>query len=124
MSIANDVDIIIQRRNEKVEIIRKQNEHIEEICSGLNKLQEQKDKMLNNNKLKLSNESLECIQQIDLHSFQLKQTKLREAFRNIEERFSRKTINIAVIGGARQGKSKLLQTISGLSNEVIPAFDT
>ena len=47
MSIANDVDIIIQRRNEKVEIIRKQNEHIEEICSGLNKLQEQKDKMLN-----------------------------------------------------------------------------
>lgn len=124
MSIANDVDIIIQRRNEKVEIIRKQNEHIEEICSGLNKLQEQKDKMLNNNKLKLSNESLECIQQIDLHSFQLKQAKLREAFRNIEERFSRKTINIAVIGGARQGKSKLLQTISGLSNEVIPAFDT
>ncbi len=61
---------------------------------------------------------------IDLHSFQLKQAKLREAFRNIEERFSRKTINIAVIGGARQGKSKLLQTISGLSNEVIPAFDT
>lgn len=61
---------------------------------------------------------------IDLHSFQLKQAKLREASRNIEERFSRKTINIAVIGGARQGKSKLLQTISGLSNEVIPAFDT
>ena len=25
------------------------NRHIEEICSGLNKLQEQKDKMLNNN---------------------------------------------------------------------------
>lgn len=124
MSIANDVDIIIQRRNEKVEVIRKQNEYIEEICSGLDKLQKLKDKMLNNDKLKLSNESMECIQQIDLHSFQLKHAKLREAFRNIDERFSRKTINIAVIGGARQGKSKLLQTISGLSNEVIPAFDT
>ena len=125
MSIANDVNIIIQRRNEKVETLRKQKEQIAEICLGLNRLQKQKDKMIqNSDKLKLSNESLECIQQLDLRSFQLKQAKLKEVFNNIEERFSRSTINIAVIGGARQGKSKFLQTISGLSNEVIPAFDT
>lgn len=39
----------------------------------------------------------------------------------LENRFSRPTINISVIGRARQGKSRLLQSISGLRDEVIPA---
>lgn len=41
----------------------------------------------------------------------------------LDKRFSRETINISVIGRARQGKSRLLQAISGLRNEVIPASD-
>ena len=39
----------------------------------------------------------------------------------LEKRFSRDTINISVIGKARQGKSRLLQSISGLENDIIPA---
>lgn len=39
----------------------------------------------------------------------------------LEKRFNRDTINISVVGRARQGKSRLLQSISGLSNNVIPA---
>lgn len=39
----------------------------------------------------------------------------------LEKRFSRDTVNISVVGRARQGKSRLLQSISGLANEVIPA---
>lgn len=39
---------------------------------------------------------------------------------NIAARLSRKTLNIAVIGRARQGKSRLLQTITGLSAQEIP----
>lgn len=39
----------------------------------------------------------------------------------LEKRFNRESINISVIGRARQGKSRLLQSISGLSDEVIPA---
>src|SRR5699024_9717578 len=38
----------------------------------------------------------------------------------VENRFSRKTINIGVSGRARVGKSTLLQSISGLSDEQIP----
>lgn len=41
----------------------------------------------------------------------------------LENRFGRDTINISVIGKAGQGKSRLLQSISGLDNEVIPAAD-
>lgn len=46
--------------------------------------------------------------------------KAIELLRVLEARFSRKTINIGVSGGARVGKSTLLQAISGLKDEQIP----
>ncbi len=39
----------------------------------------------------------------------------------LEKRFDRETINISVVGRAGQGKSRLLQSISGVTNEIIPA---
>lgn len=50
---------------------------------------------------------------------------IREAMKRCklaEKRFSRESINIAVIGKARVGKSEFLKSISNLSNYVIPAF--
>lgn len=41
---------------------------------------------------------------------------------NLEKRFGRTTICIAMIGYERQGKSTFLQAISGLDNSVIPAY--
>lgn len=38
------------------------------------------------------------------------------------ERFQRKTINLSVIGKIGAGKSKFLQTVSGLGNECIPSL--
>ena len=46
--------------------------------------------------------------------------RLRADLALIQNRFSRDTLNIAVIGRARQGKSRLLQTITGLTSEEIP----
>ena len=45
---------------------------------------------------------------------------LRE-LESLKKRFDRDTINISVIGRAGQGKSRLLQSISGVENDVIPA---
>ncbi len=42
---------------------------------------------------------------------------------NLQARFSKNTINIGVAGRARQGKSTILKTISGLSDLVIPTSD-
>lgn len=39
----------------------------------------------------------------------------------LEARFSKETINIGVAGRARQGKSTLLQTLTGLDDNMIPA---
>lgn len=47
-------------------------------------------------------------------------TQVLELLRLLEVRFSRGTINIGVSGRARVGKSTLLQSFSGLSDEQIP----
>ena len=47
-------------------------------------------------------------------------TKCLAELKHIQSRLNRKTLNIAVIGRARQGKSRLLQTITGLSADEIP----
>ncbi|WP_319421713.1 hypothetical protein [Pleurocapsa sp. FMAR1] len=41
----------------------------------------------------------------------------------LKNRFNRDTINIGVIGRARQGKSRLLQSLTGLSSNEIPTGD-
>jgi hypothetical protein len=49
--------------------------------------------------------------------------ELAQTLRDLEKpqsRFARRTLNIGVIGRARQGKSRLLQSLSGLTSQVIP----
>ncbi len=46
-----------------------------------------------------------------------------QALAKLENRFSRSTLNIGVIGRARQGKSRLLQSLSGLTTDEIPDGD-
>jgi hypothetical protein len=58
-----------------------------------------------------------------LQGLQVEVTQLNAAVTNLTKRFSKETINIGVAGKARQGKSTLLQKISGLSNKEIPTSD-
>ena len=59
-----------------------------------------------------------------LSTFSLnKAEELAHDLENIQRRLSRDTLNIAVIGKARQGKSRLLRTITGLSQYEIPDND-
>jgi hypothetical protein len=45
------------------------------------------------------------------------------ALEKLKSRFSRRTLNIGVVGRARQGKSRLLQSLTGLSKTEIPDGD-
>lgn len=49
--------------------------------------------------------------------------KAAEAVDKAEKRLARKSINIGIAGKARQGKSKMLQMLTGLSDEQIPTGD-
>jgi len=51
-------------------------------------------------------------------------SQLRDCWADLEQlcsRFSRNTFNIGIVGNAGQGKSTFLQTLTGLSNDEIPA---
>ena len=58
-----------------------------------------------------------------LRSFNARIAELQAKLANVMARFAKNTVNIGVAGKARQGKSTLLQKISGLDNSVIPAAD-
>ena len=63
----------------------------------------------------------EKVELADPSTFILQLQKCQKECERLEKRFNRETINISVVGRARQGKSRLLQSISGLRDEVIPA---
>lgn len=57
----------------------------------------------------------------DPSAFILQLQKCQKECERLERRFNRDTINISVVGRAGQGKSRLLQSISGVENDIIPA---
>jgi hypothetical protein len=63
------------------------------------------------------------LQEVDLTRIQLNITAELEALSKLKVRFCRDTLNIGVIGRARQGKSRLLQSLTGLSAAEIPDGD-
>jgi hypothetical protein len=51
-------------------------------------------------------------------------TKQQADLLQLALRFGRNTLNIGIVGNARQGKSTFLQALTGLTNEEIPAAET
>ncbi|MGL4497627.1 MAG: dynamin family protein, partial [Planktothrix sp.] len=62
------------------------------------------------------------LQKLNFASFQQNIMEHLASLGRLQGRFSRKTLNIGVIGRMGQGKSTLLQSLTGLNNEVIPAL--
>lgn len=58
--------------------------------------------------------------QISIQEILVKIASQEASLAQLRARFERKTLNIGVVGRARQGKSKLLQAISGLTSNEIP----
>lgn len=51
-------------------------------------------------------------------------TKQQADLQQLALRFGRGTLNIGIVGNARQGKSTFLQALTGLTSEEIPAAET
>lgn len=72
----------------------------------------------------LGQDFLDAISAINPDAFFKKYEELTKLLDTVHARYQKEEINISVVGFARQGKSRLLQSISGLDNRIIPAFDT
>ena len=140
MPITDKINEIIDRRIGRngyegkghLEVIQKQNQFFQETASLLEEFNMLRDTILKQIAAQqgeyyhLHLEDPTLLQKIEAANPSEVLTKLsacQNECNRLEKRFNRDTINISVVGRARQGKSRLLQSISGLENEIIPADD-
>ena len=113
------INSIISRRKPLVEDIQNIRSNISKVTSSFDKMFPVCQAILNDESLAPEFQGMSGV--IDACSRPLGEIrKLNDELALLQNRFSRDTLNIAVIGRARQGKSKLLQTITGLGVEEIP----
>jgi len=138
MSITDKINEIIDRRIGRngfegkghLEVIKKKKTFFNELMQSLQEYQTLRENMLSQIKgcsgeyytMSIEDPMLQQkIEQADPSATILLLQKCLAECERLEKRFNRETINISVVGRARQGKSRLLQSISGLADEVIPS---
>lgn len=116
-NFAPQIDEILQKRQEIAVNINTVKDNADELLKCLAACDRKQSHLLDRLqdrqfKAKLQNANfLELVTKLKAEQIQL---------RKLQSRFSRKTLNIAVVGIAGQGKSRLLQTLTGLSPDIIP----
>ena len=120
-------EIVIGRKSKlkKVETVQK---NVEEIFAAVKKIENIQMRLSDVSKtdllvdmLRKQPEVCENISRIDTNEFYGLYKKYLTDLTKIKERFSRDTLNISFVGAAGQGKSCVLQQISGLGGDVIPS---
>ncbi|NES79286.1 MULTISPECIES: hypothetical protein [unclassified Okeania] len=111
---------IIDKRRPLVQKIERTEENLRELTSGLHALESQRNKLVT----QIEDRKIQGrLAEIDFLALHLKIATELEALAKLKIRFSRDTLNIGVVGRARQGKSRLLQSLTGLTTTEIPDGD-
>ena len=123
MALREEVDKIIERRKEKIPAIKEAFDRVQGITEKVKSVDTLRGEMLQNSeRFGIDTDVRAKIEELNIYeyleAFQILQSKYDEVI----ERFNKDEINIAVVGAARQGKSKLLQSVCGLDDYTIPAF--
>jgi hypothetical protein len=116
--ITRYVESIIKKRHSIAEAVYPVCQHLEVLLREMNSL--------SNHRRRLEN-TVEGISANLLHELNFQQIEacLHQEINELQRliaRLSRSTLNVGVIGRMRQGKSSFLQSVSGLSDQVIPAY--
>ena len=120
MTIPEKIDTIIEQRKLKLPLVRSMKEKMEEIRHNVDMLDKAvHDGGINGQNLDIK-DALRCI---NTKSFHESYKKVMEELIKLEQRLSREQIHISFVGRARQGKSLIMQSISGLSGDIIPSSD-
>lgn len=123
-TISNQIDYILTQRKGRAAELRRRRDQVMELKQALTGCKSIVGKAKSIEDAKLRAELVEKLSKVTVPIVVMKQTdiiltKMQDAIK----RFERDSLNIATVGKARQGKSTLLQAISTLGNDVIPAFD-
>ncbi|MEQ8467687.1 dynamin family protein [Coleofasciculus sp. E1-EBD-02] len=117
---AQRIDHIIEQRQPLAQEIQRVENHLAELATALRELERYRQR------LDVSFGESEIREQFNtIHlSYLLQQLQVEsEHLNSLQKRFSRPTLNIGVVGLMGQGKSTLLKTLSGLTDNEIPALE-
>ena len=114
------ISAIIEKRRPVVSRIEAVELHLRTLSEALAALQDQCT--MQRQKAEEA-EVCDRLDQVDTSPLQSRITIELQALAKLKKRFARNTLNIGVIGRARQGKSRLLQSLSGLTTDEIPDGD-
>lgn len=117
MDIPQRIDEIIQKRKQLLDPIEETIQHVMEARSSVLEL----DSFRTTQNNELPPELVEQLQSISTQPFYSQCDNAINALEHLKLRFSRESVNISFVGRAGQGKSLVLQRISGLEGDVIPS---
>ncbi len=111
---------ILDQRRPLAHKIKSVEENLRSLSSKLGHIEQYKDELLS----KVEDSSVKGrLQEIDCSTIQRNIETELLSLTKLRGRFERSTLNIGVIGRARQGKSRLLQSLTGLTTAEIPDGD-
>jgi ribosome biogenesis GTPase A len=124
MTIRTVIAEVLDKRHQKVLSLEKVQHGLAELQMQLDNLQQMTVEVeTDNDGIPADIANLATKLAKNINQLQEEVTELNTSITNLTKRFNKETINIGVAGKARQGKSTLLQKISGLSNKEIPTSD-
>jgi len=118
MSRSERIEKIIQQRKPLVEKITSVTSNLYTITSRIKAVEAFKNKLIND----IEDSSIQRnLHQINFDEAQQKINAILPNLGKLKRRFERQTLNIGIVGMAKQGKSSFLQSLTGLSDEEIPS---
>ncbi|MBF0226887.1 MAG: dynamin family protein [Desulfobacterales bacterium] len=121
MDLKPKINEILKKRNSKVPVLQIMCEDSNDIEQKLQNILTFAETELEEGSKDFKDSILQAASQLQGIDEQVRELKF--LINNLIKRFKRDTINIGVAGKARQGKSTLLQQISGLNDAEIPSSD-
>ena len=119
-NISQTIDAIINERKKRLIIIEDAIKKVETSESAVNAFKEVQHKM-NFETLGISKDIADKIGNISFSDYDKALQVCKAELKRLKIRFSRDKINISFVGRAGQGKSLVLQKMSGLGGTVIPS---
>jgi hypothetical protein len=113
---------IIDRRRSLIDGIQASETQVLDLKEKLNALEGYRHQLLSDIQNRSDSASAQDrLKKLNFFDSILQIDTLLGVFENLKHRFDRQTLNIGVVGQMRQGKSTLLQRLSGLTDAEIPA---
>ncbi len=119
MDIATTIQQIIRDRKQYAIHPKRQKEYLELLFTKITELEAMRQQLI-----AAPDSSSDLIARLQTINFPTVLSQIEQqynTFDKVQKRFDRKTLNIGVAGRARQGKSTLLQKLTGLTDNEIPS---